>query len=39
MAPLQDAGIPVHVIGGAKLATEVDAKRAIAEGIAVAAAL
>ncbi|MDF1749523.1 MAG: NADPH-dependent 2,4-dienoyl-CoA reductase [Alphaproteobacteria bacterium] len=39
MAPLQDAGIPVHVIGGAKLATEVDAKRAIAEGIAVAATL
>ncbi len=39
LAPLQAAGIPTHLIGGAKLATEVDAKRAIAEGIAVAASL
>jgi 2,4-dienoyl-CoA reductase (NADPH2) len=39
LAPLQAAGIPTHLIGGAKLATEVDAKRAIAEGIAVAATL
>mgnify|MGYP003115268948 FL=1 len=39
LAPLQAAGIPTHLIGGAKRATEVDAKRAIAEGIAVAASL
>ncbi|PIE03689.1 MAG: NADPH-dependent 2,4-dienoyl-CoA reductase [Acidobacteria bacterium] len=29
---LQDAAIPFHVIGGAKLAAELDAKRAILEG-------
>jgi len=34
--PLQEAGIPVHLIGGAKEATELDAKRAIAEGLQVA---
>ncbi len=38
-APLKAAGIPVHLIGGAKLATEVDAKRAIAEGVRIAAEL
>jgi 2,4-dienoyl-CoA reductase (NADPH2) len=38
-APLTESGVPVHVIGGAKLATEVDAQRAIAEGVAVAAAV
>jgi 2,4-dienoyl-CoA reductase (NADPH2) len=30
--PLRDAGIQVSVIGGAKLASELDAKRAIREG-------
>ncbi|RVU38597.1 FAD-dependent oxidoreductase [Hwanghaeella grinnelliae] len=30
--PLLDAGIKLHVIGGAKLAAELDAKRAIEEG-------
>ena len=33
------AGVDVHVIGGAKLAAEVDAKRAIAEGVELAARL
>lgn len=32
LQPLRDAGIAVHVIGGAKLAAELDAKRAIEEG-------
>jgi 2,4-dienoyl-CoA reductase (NADPH2) len=31
-AELETAGLPVHVIGGAKLAAELDAKRAILEG-------
>lgn len=31
--PLQAAGIPVHLIGGAKEAGELDAKRAIEEGM------
>ncbi len=31
--PLQQAGIPVHLIGGAKEAGELDAKRAIEEGM------
>ncbi len=35
--PLQQAGISVHIIGGAKLAAELDAKRAIEEGVKVAA--
>jgi len=35
-APLQQAGIPVHLIGGAKEATELDAKRAIEEGLRIA---
>ena len=30
--PLEQAGIPVHLIGGGKEAGELDAKRAIAEG-------
>lgn len=39
MAPLQKQGIKVHVIGGAKLAAELDAKRAIDEGCRLAASL
>ncbi|CAA0105836.1 2,4-dienoyl-CoA reductase [BD1-7 clade bacterium] len=31
--PLQQAGIPVHLIGGAHIASELDAKRAIREGL------
>jgi len=38
-APLRAAGRHVHVIGGAALAAELDAKRAIAQGSRVAAAL
>ena len=38
-APLKAAGVRVHVIGGAKLAGELDAKRAIAEGTRVACAI
>lgn len=38
-APLRDKGIPVHVIGGAKLAAEVDANRAISEGVNLANAI
>ena len=37
--PLQSAGIDVHLIGGAELAAELDAKRAIAQGARVAADL
>ena len=33
LAPLTAAGLRVHVIGGAKEAAELDAKRAIAEGL------
>jgi 2,4-dienoyl-CoA reductase (NADPH2) len=36
LEPLQQAGISVHLIGGAKEASELDAKRAIAEGMEVA---
>ena len=36
---LEAAGVPVHVIGGAKRAGELDAKRAIAEGWEVGASL
>jgi len=36
---LQAAGASVHVIGGAKLARELDAQRAIEEGVRLAAAL
>jgi 2,4-dienoyl-CoA reductase (NADPH2) len=38
-APLRAAGIEVHLIGGADVAAELDAKRAIAQGMEVAAAL
>ena len=38
-APLRAAGRDVHVIGGAELAAELDAKRAIAQGSRLAAAL
>ena len=37
--PLKASGRSVHIIGGAKLAAEVDAKRAIQEGTLIAAAL
>ena len=33
------AGVPAHLVGGADLATELDAKRAIEQGTRVAAAL
>ena len=39
LAPLQAAGIEAHAIGGAKLAGELDAKRAIEEGALVAMGL
>jgi 2,4-dienoyl-CoA reductase (NADPH2) len=38
-APLRAAGRAVHVIGGAELAAELDAKRAIAQGSRLAAVL
>ena len=38
-APLAAAGMPVHLIGGADLATELDAKRAIDQGTRLAAHL
>ncbi|MFO1252893.1 MAG: NADPH-dependent 2,4-dienoyl-CoA reductase [Inhella sp.] len=38
-APLQALGIPVHLIGGALEAGELDAKRAIRQGMELAAAL
>lgn len=38
-APLQEAGINVHLIGGADVAAELDAKRAIRQGAEVAARL
>ncbi len=37
--PLLDAGVPVHVIGGADVAVELDAKRAILQGTELAARL
>lgn len=37
--PLQAAGVKVHLIGGADLASELDAKRAINQGTRLAAAL
>jgi 2,4-dienoyl-CoA reductase (NADPH2) len=37
--PLEAAGIPVHVIGGADVAAELDAKRAIDQGSRLAAGL
>ena len=39
LLPLQNAGVPVHLIGGAKLAGELDAKRAFDEGTRLAAIL
>ncbi|MFK7929087.1 MAG: FAD-dependent oxidoreductase [Myxococcota bacterium] len=39
VAPLQSSGVEVHVVGGAKEAGELDAKRAIDQGTRVAAAL
>ncbi|MEO0364944.1 MAG: NADPH-dependent 2,4-dienoyl-CoA reductase [Pseudomonadota bacterium] len=38
-APLESRGIPVHVIGGADIAAELDAKRAIDQGSRLAATL
>jgi 2,4-dienoyl-CoA reductase (NADPH2) len=38
-APLQAAGLSVHLIGGAHEATELDAKRAIDKGTRLAARL
>ena len=37
--PLDDAGVPAHLIGGADVATELDAKRAIDQGSRLAARL
>ena len=37
--PLESAGIPTHIIGGADVATELDAKRAIDQGSRLAATL
>jgi 2,4-dienoyl-CoA reductase (NADPH2) len=39
LAELTDAGVSVHLIGGADVAVELDAKRAIAQGTKLAAAL
>ena len=39
LASLGGAGIKAHLIGGSKLANELDAKRAIDEGSRLAAAL
>jgi 2,4-dienoyl-CoA reductase (NADPH2) len=36
---LADTGVPVHVIGGADVAAELDAKRAIDQGARLAATL
>ena len=37
--PLESAGVATHVIGGADVAAELDAKRAINQGTRLAAAL
>jgi 2,4-dienoyl-CoA reductase (NADPH2) len=37
--PLESAGVPTHIIGGADVATELDAKRAIDQGSRLAATL
>lgn len=39
LEPLKEAGVPVHIIGGADEAKELDAKRAIDQGARLAAAL
>jgi 2,4-dienoyl-CoA reductase (NADPH2) len=36
---LAEAGVKVHVVGGADVAAELDAKRAISQGTRLAAAL
>jgi 2,4-dienoyl-CoA reductase (NADPH2) len=38
-APLRAAGVETHLLGGALLAAELDAKRAIGEGCRLAASL
>ncbi|MCX7059126.1 MAG: FAD-dependent oxidoreductase, partial [Proteobacteria bacterium] len=38
-APLRDRGLDVHLIGGAELAAELDAQRAIRQGAELAARL
>ena len=38
-APLQEGGVPVFLVGGAEKAAELDAKRAIDQGIRLAAVL
>jgi 2,4-dienoyl-CoA reductase (NADPH2) len=38
-AGLREAGVPLSLIGGADVATELDAKRAIDQGTRLAAAL
>ena len=38
-AELENAGMTVHLVGGADVAAELDAKRAIDQGSRVAAAL
>jgi 2,4-dienoyl-CoA reductase (NADPH2) len=38
-APLRAAGVATHLIGGADVATELDAKRAIDQGVRLAAGL
>ena len=38
-APLDDLGVNVHLVGGADIAAELDAKRAIDQGSRLAAAL
>ena len=38
-APLQAAGVRVHLVGGADVAAELDARRAIDQGTRVAARL
>ena len=39
LAPLRAAGVTLHLIGGADVAAELDAKRAIGQGARLAAAL
>ena len=39
LQPLREAGKTVHLIGGADLATELDAKRAIKQGAELAAVI
>jgi 2,4-dienoyl-CoA reductase (NADPH2) len=37
--PLEEAGVSIHVIGGADVAVELDAKRAIKQATELAASL